>query len=61
MKNKDNIELLGKSVDDALKRAEAYSAAGADAILIHSKDKNPDKIFTFSKNFSNISVKSISS
>ncbi len=44
--------ILGKSVDDALKRAEAYSAAGADAILIHSKDKNPDKIFTFSKNFS---------
>ena len=43
--------ILGKSINDALKRANAYSKSGADAILIHSKDKNPKKIFQFSKIF----------
>ena len=43
--------ILGKSLNDALKRAEAYSKAGADAILIHSKEKNPDLIFKFAKKF----------
>lgn len=44
--------ILGKGIADALKRAEAYSRAGADAILIHSKEKKPDEIFKFSKIFS---------
>ena len=43
--------ILGKSVDDALKRAIAYSKAGADCIMIHSKDNNPKSIFEFSKKF----------
>ena len=43
--------ILGKGVDDALKRAKAYSKAGADAILIHSKEKKPNEIFAFSKKF----------
>lgn len=43
--------ILGKGVDDALKRAKAYSKAGADAILIHSKEKKPNEIFDFSKKF----------
>ena len=43
--------ILGKNLSDALKRANAYSASGADAILIHSKDKNPEMIFKFSKKF----------
>lgn len=43
--------ILGKSLKDALKRAEAYSKAGADLILIHSKSNNPKKIFSFSKIF----------
>ena len=30
---------------------EAYSKAGADAILIHSKEKNPKQIIQFSKKF----------
>ena len=34
-----------------MRRAEAYSRAGADAILIHSKEKNPNQIFSFAKNF----------
>ncbi len=44
--------ILGKSINDALKRAEIYSKAGADAILIHSKKKNPKEIFAFAKKFS---------
>ena len=43
--------ILGKSLKDALKRAEAYSKAGADAILIHSKEKEPKQIIQFSKKF----------
>ena len=44
--------ILGKDLKDAMRRAEAYSQAGADAILIHSKEKYPNQIFSFSKNFS---------
>ena len=57
-KNKDfmvvaRIEsfILGKGLSDALKRAEIYSKAGADAILIHSKEKTPNEIFSFAKAF----------
>ena len=43
--------ILGKGLNDALKRAEAYSKSGADAILIHSKEKTPKEIFAFAKVF----------
>ena len=43
--------IIGKGLDDALKRAEIYSKAGADAILIHRKEKTPDEIFAFAKKF----------
>ena len=43
--------ILEKGIKDALKRAYSYSKAGADAILIHSKEKNPKEIFKFSKIF----------
>jgi phosphoenolpyruvate phosphomutase len=43
--------ILGKGLNDALKRAYAYSRAGADAILIHSKENTPNQIFSFSKIF----------
>ncbi len=43
--------IVGKGINDALKRAEVYSKAGADAILIHSKEKSPAEIFSFSKKF----------
>jgi phosphoenolpyruvate phosphomutase len=43
--------ILGKGLNDALKRAETYSKAGADAILIHSKMKSPHEIFAFAKRF----------
>ena len=43
--------ILGKGLKDALKRADTYSKAGADAILIHSKEKTPAEIFSFAKEF----------
>jgi len=43
--------ILEKSIKDALHRAEKYSIAGADAILIHSKEKTPKEIFQFAKLF----------
>ena len=43
--------ILGRGLKDALNRAEKYSKAGADLILIHSKAKTPKEIFTFSKYF----------
>jgi 2-methylisocitrate lyase-like PEP mutase family enzyme len=45
------VLLLGKGLNDALTRAEIYSKAGADAILIHSKEKTPKEIFSFAKEF----------
>ena len=44
--------ILGKGLKDALKRAEKYSKAGADGILIHSKENNPQEIFSFAKIYS---------
>ncbi|MDA7604987.1 phosphoenolpyruvate mutase [Candidatus Pelagibacter sp.] len=43
--------IVGKGLNDALKRAEVYSKAGADAILIHSKEKTPVEIFSFAREF----------
>lgn len=39
--------IAGHGVDDALRRADAYMKAGADAILIHSKDKTLGQIEGF--------------
>ncbi|MBI4514582.1 MAG: phosphoenolpyruvate mutase [Deltaproteobacteria bacterium] len=39
--------ILEQGVDDALERAQAYVAAGADGIMIHSREKSPAEIFQF--------------
>ena len=39
--------ILEKGVEDALTRAKAYVEAGADAVMIHSRRKEPDEIFEF--------------
>ncbi len=39
--------ILGKGVGDALKRARAFVKAGADGIMIHSRQKTPDEVFEF--------------
>ena len=43
--------ILEKGMEDALERAAAYVAAGADAIMIHSRRKEPDEIFAFLERF----------
>jgi len=43
--------ILGKTVKDALIRAEHYLAAGSDGIMIHSKSNEPSEIFEFSRKF----------
>lgn len=43
--------ILEMGMEDALTRADAYVKAGADAIMIHSRRKDPDEIFTFIENF----------
>lgn len=39
--------IAGKGLDDAMERALAYIEAGADGIMIHSKDKSGDDIKSF--------------
>ncbi|HVE11291.1 MAG TPA: phosphoenolpyruvate mutase [Paraburkholderia sp.] len=41
--------IAGWGMEEALRRAEAYRLAGADAILIHSKLSKPDEILTFAR------------
>ena len=43
--------ILEKGIEDALKRAFAYVAAGADGIMIHSRKKEPNEVFEFVENF----------
>jgi phosphoenolpyruvate phosphomutase len=39
--------VVGRGLDEALRRAEAYYLAGADAILMHSKNPTPDQVLSF--------------
>ncbi len=41
--------IAGWGLDEALKRAEAYHAAGADGILIHSALANPSEVLAFKR------------
>ncbi|CAG9181662.1 phosphoenolpyruvate mutase [Cupriavidus pampae] len=41
--------IAGWGMEEALRRAEAYHQAGADAILIHSKLSKADEILTFAR------------
>lgn len=41
--------IAGWGMSEALKRAEAYHAAGADGILIHSKRSRPNEILDFAR------------
>ena len=39
--------ILDKGIDDAVERSRAYIDAGADGIMIHSRQKDPDEIYEF--------------
>lgn len=43
--------IAGKPVDDALERCHAYVAAGADGVMIHSKNKSGEDIKEFCQRF----------
>ena len=43
--------ILEAGMEDALQRAFAYTQAGADAIMIHSRKKDPAEIFEFVERF----------
>lgn len=45
--------ISGAGLTEALKRAEAYRQAGADAVFVHSKKDNADEIFAFAKEWNN--------
>ena len=43
--------ISGMGMKEAIKRANAYEKAGADAILIHSKRDSPAEVFEFSESW----------
>ena len=43
--------ILKAGLEDAIQRAEAYINAGADGIMIHSKEKSPDEILEFCREY----------
>jgi phosphoenolpyruvate phosphomutase / 2-hydroxyethylphosphonate cytidylyltransferase len=48
--------ILGQGLDDALTRAQAYMDAGADAIMISSKSKDPEEIFKFCEEYGSLNT-----
>ena len=49
--------IAGQGMDDAMQRAEAFLNAGADGIMIHSREKSPDEIFEFCDRYAQLSNK----
>jgi phosphoenolpyruvate phosphomutase len=46
--------ILDKAIDDAITRANAYIDSGADGIMIHSRQKEPDEIFEFCRRYNKL-------
>lgn len=51
--------ILGKGIDDALIRANAYLQAGADGIMIHSRQKEPNEIFEFCRRYNQLESRKV--
>ena len=45
--------IAGWGLEEALRRGEAYHQAGADAVLIHSKQSRPDEVLAFAREWDN--------
>jgi phosphoenolpyruvate phosphomutase len=45
--------IAGRGMEEALRRAEAYHSAGADAVLIHSKKSTADEVLAFTREWAN--------
>ncbi len=46
--------ILNSGMDDALRRAEAYLDAGADGLMIHSRQRTGGEIFSFCERFARL-------
>jgi phosphoenolpyruvate phosphomutase len=46
--------ILGKGIDDAVSRAQAFINAGADGIMIHSREKSPAEVFEFIERYNQL-------
>lgn len=49
--------ILQRGMRDALRRAQAYIEAGADGVMIHSKEESPSEIFEFCRAYKEFSQK----
>ena len=49
--------ILKNGMENAIGRAKAYISAGADGLMIHSKEKTPDEIIEFCDEFKNFKMK----
>ena len=49
--------ILGKGMNDALQRAEAYINAGASGIMIHSKEIDGKEILEFAKHYNQFAIR----
>ncbi len=45
--------IAGHGLAEALRRAEAYRLAGANAVVVHGKEAKPDEIFAFLREWAN--------
>jgi phosphoenolpyruvate phosphomutase len=45
--------IAGWGLEEALQRGEAYRRAGADAVLIHSRQSRPDEVLAFAREWDN--------
>lgn len=46
--------ILGMGIDHAMERAKAFLDAGADGIMIHSREKTPDEVFEFCRQYNQL-------
>ena len=49
--------ILEAGMDDAISRAQAYINAGADGIMIHSRQKDPAEILEFCRRYSEFQIR----
>jgi phosphoenolpyruvate phosphomutase / 2-hydroxyethylphosphonate cytidylyltransferase len=52
--------ILQQGMDDAVARAKAYVEAGTDAVMIHSREKDPAEILEFCEHFSKFDKRCLS-
>ena len=50
-------EMFRDAFDDALRRAETYTRAGVDVIMIHSKTRKPDPVLAFADAYDSLCSK----